>query len=63
MLRHYVKHLGDILIIFLLLSSPMRLKLLNKLLLVVLINIRNLLRRQLVFILALDSPEDNLVSV
>ena len=63
MLRHDVKHFCDIHIVFLLLSGTMRFKLLDKLPLVVFIDVRDLLRRQLILILALNAPERNLIRI
>ena len=63
MLRHNVKHFCDVFVSFLFLGDAVDLELLDKLLLMVFIDIRNLLRRQLVFILAFDASVYDLVRI
>ena len=63
MLRHNVKHFGDVFVSFLFLDDAVDFELLDKLLLVVFVDIRDLLSRQLVFILAFDAPVYDLVRI
>ena len=63
MLRHNVKHFGDVFVSFLFLDDAVDFELLDKLLLVVFVDIRNLLSRQLVLILTFDAPVYDLVRI
>ena len=63
MFGHNVKHFGDVFVSFLFLDDAVDLQLLDELLLVVFVDIRDLLSRQLVFILAFDAPVYDLVRV